>query len=78
MPAILKIPEVVARTGNPRSTLYWRASLGTFTKPVKIGARASGWPDHEVDAIVRARIAGKGDDEIRALVTKLHAQRGAA
>jgi hypothetical protein len=27
-----------------------------------------GWPAHELDAIAAARIAGKSEDEIRALV----------
>lgn len=72
---ILRLPCVNKRTGDSRSTLYLRISQGLFTRPVKLGPRASGWPDYEVDAIVAARIAGKSDTEIRALVSALEAAR---
>jgi prophage regulatory protein len=36
-----------------------------------------GWPAHEVAALNAARIAGKADAEIRALVTHLEAARKA-
>lgn len=44
-------------------------------KPVLIGSRAIGTPESEVEALNAARIAGKPDDEIRALVVKLEAAR---
>jgi prophage regulatory protein len=34
-----------------------------------------GWPSNEVEAINTARIAGKTDEEVRALVAKLEAAR---
>jgi prophage regulatory protein len=34
-----------------------------------------GWPDFEVDSICKARIAGKSEDDIRALVIYLEAAR---
>jgi prophage regulatory protein len=40
--------------------------------------RAVGWPSEEVQALNAARIAGKSDEEIRALVVKLEAARKAA
>ena len=40
-----------------------------------IGLRAIGTPDNEVDALNAARIAGKSDDEVRALVVKPEAAR---
>jgi prophage regulatory protein len=49
-----------------------------MTKPVRIGRAAVGWPASEVDAINRARIAGKTDEQIRALVQQLHEARKAA
>jgi prophage regulatory protein len=45
---------------------------------VQIGPRAVGWPSCEVAAINAARIAGKSDVEIRALVAKLEAARKSA
>jgi prophage regulatory protein len=37
-----------------------------------------GWPSDEVAAINAARIAGKTDEEVRALVAKLEVSRKAA
>jgi prophage regulatory protein len=50
---------------------------GLFTQPVAIGLRAVGWPADEVDVLNAARIAGKTDEEVRALVVKLEAARKA-
>jgi prophage regulatory protein len=72
---ILRIPAVKSESGLSRSTIYLRISQKLWTKPVSLGARAVGWPSDEVDAINAARIAGKTDDEIRALVAKLPAAR---
>lgn len=49
-----------------------------MTPPVLLGARSVGWPEHEIDAILLARIAGKTDAEIRELVAKLDAARRVA
>jgi prophage regulatory protein len=48
---------------------------GLWTRPVRLGARAVSWPSEEFTAICKARIAGKSDDEIRALIDRLHSQR---
>lgn len=75
---ILRFPAVKAETGHSHSTHYLRITQGLFTKPVSLGARAVGWPSSEVSAINAARIAGKTDEEIRALVAKLEAARKSA
>ncbi|MGO9314493.1 MAG: helix-turn-helix transcriptional regulator [Desulfobaccales bacterium] len=72
---ILRIPAVKFESGLSRSTIYLRISQRLWTKPVSLGARAVGWPADEVEAINAARIAGKTDEEIRDLVTKLEAGR---
>jgi len=68
---------VIERTGDARSTHYKKIQDGLFTKPVRLGLRSVGWPSVEVDAILAARIAGKADTEIRALVLKLEEARNA-
>lgn len=75
---ILRLPAVKAESGYSRSSIYLRISQGLWPKPVSLGARAVGWPADEVAALNAARIAGKGDDEIRRLVTKLEAARAMA
>ncbi len=72
---ILRRKQVQAETGFSRSTIYVRISQGLWSKPVSLGARAVGWPASEVAAINLARIAGKSDGEIRALVLKLQQAR---
>ena len=75
MNTILRGSAVERETGDGRSTRYERIDKGLFPKPVKLGPRSVGWPASEVAAINAARIAGKSDDEIRALVVRLHAAR---
>lgn len=76
--SILRLPAVKSESGYSRSTVYLRIAQGLWPKPVSLGARAVGWPASEIAAINAARIAGKSDDEIRALVTKLEAARKSA
>ena len=67
--------QVQAESGLSRSTIYLRIGQGLWPRPVSLGARAVGWPASEVNAINAARIAGKSDADIRALVTRLEAAR---
>ena len=61
---VLRLPRVQARTGLARSTIYVRAADGSFPKPVRLGARAIGWIESEVDAWIREQIAAsRGDAE---------------
>ena len=74
--SILRMPGVKNETGNrSHASIYNAIRAGLFTKPVKIGQRAVGWPDYEVSELVAARIAGKSETEIRELVKRLHAKR---
>jgi prophage regulatory protein len=74
--SILRMQSVKAETGHAsHASVYTAIHEGLFTVPVPIGQRAVGWPDHEVIAINKARIRGDSDDQIRALVAKLHAAR---
>ena len=75
---ILRRKQVQAETGYSRSTIYLRITQGLWPKPVSLGARAVGWPSAEVAALNAARIAGQPDDEIRALVARLEAERRSA
>lgn len=72
---IARRPEACRATGRGTSALYQDVRDGLLTPPVKLGARASGWPRHELDAVVAARIAGKSSEEIRTLVQRLIADR---
>jgi prophage regulatory protein len=75
MTIILRMPDVMTRTGKSRSTVYAECAAGLFPRPIRLSQRAVGWPAHEVDEILTARIAGASDDAIRRLVAQLTAQR---
>lgn len=75
---MLKLREVLSRRARGTTSHYRDINEGLFTHPVKMGIKASSWPESEVEALIRARIAGKSDDEIRSLVAKLEAARAKA
>mgnify|MGYP005750593657 CR=1 FL=1 len=52
---ILRRPEVEARTGLSRSTIYHWIQQGEFPKPVALGARLVGWRESDVSAWLEAR-----------------------
>ncbi|MFO1415276.1 MAG: AlpA family transcriptional regulator [Burkholderiales bacterium] len=56
MPKFLRLPAVRSRTGLSRSSIYLRITRGEFPAPVKLGVRASGWIEEEVDAWIAKRI----------------------
>lgn len=73
---IIRKPELKEKMGlGSNSTVYAHVEEGTLTPPIKIGLRASGWPEHEVNAINAARMAGQSNEEIRELVKTLVAKR---
>ena len=54
---ILRLPRVQARTGLSRSSIYVRVANGSFPQPIRLGARAVGWLESEVDTWIREQIA---------------------
>ena len=71
MNVLLRTKDVQAAFGISRCTLYVRLKDGLLTPPVKTTPRANRWPKSEINALIAARIAGHGDDVIKALVTQL-------
>ena len=53
----LRLPEVQARTGLSRPTIYVRLAEGRFPRPVSLGGRAVGWIESEIEEWSRERIA---------------------
>lgn len=75
MERILRLPAVIERIGKTRSPLYADIQTGLFVRPIKLGLRAAGWPESEVDRVIQARIAGASNEYLRDLVKRLHAER---
>ena len=55
MSKVLKLKEVVKKSALSKSSLYEKIKRGTFPAPIKLGERASGWIDDEVDEWIEAR-----------------------
>lgn len=72
---IQRLKTVIERVGKKKSSIYRDIHDGLLTRPVSVGARSVGWPSHEIDEIISARIAGKSSDEIKELVVRLMAKR---
>lgn len=56
-PRLIRLPEVVARTGLRKSAIYQRAKDGTFPSSIKIGTYNVAWLESEIDEWVAERIA---------------------
>ena len=54
--SILRLPEVQARTGLSRSTIYQRINKGSFPKQVSLGDRAIGFVESEIDLWIEKQI----------------------
>ncbi len=54
---ILRRPEVEARTGLSRSTIYELMTKGEFPKQVRLAARAVGWTDSSINEWLESRQA---------------------
>jgi len=55
--AIIRLPQVIKKTGLSRSTIYAHAKKGIFPKPIQIGGlRAVGWVESEIDDYIDVQI----------------------
>jgi len=57
---VLRLPEVIARVGLKRASLYQRIQTGVFPKPIPLGPRAVGWLEHEIDSWLDGRLRMRG------------------
>ena len=71
---LLRLPEVLTRSGYSRSTLYRRIDAGLFPRPVKPSQRISAWPLDE-DLILSQTVRGASEEELRALVQSMYTER---
>jgi len=54
---LLKIDEVIRRTGVSKPAIYAKMTAGEFPHSVRIGGRAVAWPESRVQAWIDAAIA---------------------
>lgn len=53
---IIRLPEVIARTGQSRSTIYERIRQSVFPAPIQLGGRSVGWLESDIDEWIAARV----------------------
>ena len=53
---IQRLPEVLARVGLSRSTVYDMQARGTFPKAIQLGSRAVGWRSTDIDTWLASRV----------------------
>ena len=52
---VLRLPDVLARVSLSKSTLWRLINDGEFPEPIKLGPRATGWIEEEVDDWIASR-----------------------
>lgn len=55
---LIRLPEVKARVGLSRSSIYLRIAEGTFPAPVRLGEKSVAWLETDIDAWI-AEVAGR-------------------
>ncbi|MFS8173557.1 helix-turn-helix transcriptional regulator [Vreelandella titanicae] len=59
---LIRIKDVMERTGLARSTVYKYISLGQFPHPAKLGTRAVAWVESEIDTWINDSIKRRDED----------------
>ena len=57
---ILRLPQVVQKTGLSRATIYAYIKKNQFPVQLSLGERSSGWLESEVENWIDSRIALRG------------------
>jgi prophage regulatory protein len=73
--AMWRLKRVVDTLGISRSSVYAHIASRELPPPVRVGTRASAWPSWEIEKTIDAQVAGCTQDDIRALVCRLVAER---
>jgi prophage regulatory protein len=58
-PRLIRLPDVVERTGLSRSSIYAMAAKGAFPALVKLTERSAAWVETEVNDWIAGRIAAR-------------------
>ena len=72
---LLRIKQICGRMGLSRSTVYELMDRGELPRVVRVTSRSVCLPEHEIEAVLAARLAGRSSEEIRALVGRLESAR---
>ncbi len=53
---LIRLPEVIARTGLKRSSIYAAVQAGTFPAQIPLGARAVAWNSESIEQWIDEKI----------------------
>ena len=62
MSKVIRLPKVINLSGLARSTIYLRMSEGTFPKNIRLGVRAIGWLESDIEDWIQSRISESQSD----------------
>ena len=74
---LIRAPQVLTRKGSRKTQLYAEIRAGLFPPPVRLGSRYAAWLESEVDAVLKARVAGATRKQLRGIVRRLLEERRA-
>ena len=60
---IMRLKEVIEKTGLAKTTIYNLISQGEFPKQIELGARSVGWIDTEIDEWLEVKVAHRNAQE---------------
>ncbi|GAB3108264.1 AlpA family transcriptional regulator [Aestuariicella hydrocarbonica] len=60
---IIRLPEVLEKTGLSRSTVYSAISEGTFPRQIHMGRRCTGWLSSEIDEWIDHQVEISRDEK---------------
>lgn len=60
---ILRKPEVIARTGLSKSTIYALVRDKKLKAPIQLGARAVGWLESDIEEFLASRVKASRPNE---------------
>ena len=72
---LLRMPDVIKRTGFSKTTIYNKINEGIFPQRIRVGLRAMAFIGSELDAYLNALIQGKSNEQIKVLITELVSKR---
>ena len=64
---ILRLADVIKKTGMSRATTYRLIKEGSFPAPINLGANSVGWVESEVDEWIGKKISAR--DQMTEAVT---------
>lgn len=56
---VLRLPEVIQKTGLSRTTLYTMSKAGNFPESISLGGKAMGWIEAEIDHWIEELMAAR-------------------